>query len=247
MADYNSSYTGAQIDSAVGKALSAPSAPVMDGAASAGSSAAFARADHVHPTDTSRLAASLKGAANGVAELDENGELPGAQLSEALKQALLGIAEKVAYTDENGQEYYQALYDALYPSSPYLYVLTEEDFTCGVQNNPTSPYYSSNNNRLSYTKFDIALEGGKTYKFTATVTEAGAMGIQAYSAAALAQVNAGSAITAYTYDPGWQSYTTTLTMPASIVGARFTFRNAGNTAIGSTFAVQQLTIEEVTE
>ena len=247
MADYNSSYTGAQIDSAVGKALAAPTTPVMDGAAAAGSSTAFARADHVHPTDTSRLAASLKGAANGVAELDENGELPGSQLSEELKQALLGIAEKVAYTDENGQEYYQALYEALYPSSPYLYVLTEEDFSRGTQNQPTSPYYSSNINRISYTKFDIALEGGKTYKFTATVTEDGAMGVQGYSAAALAQVNAGSTITAAIYDPGWQSYTTTLTMPSYVVGARFIFRNASNTAIGSTFAVRQLTIEEVTE
>ena len=37
--------------------------PLMDGAASAGSAAAYARGDHVHPSDTSRLAAN-QGAAN---------------------------------------------------------------------------------------------------------------------------------------------------------------------------------------
>ena len=57
MADYNSSYTGAQIDSAVGKAIASPPTPSMDGTASAGSSASFARGDHVHPSDTSKQAA----------------------------------------------------------------------------------------------------------------------------------------------------------------------------------------------
>lgn len=33
-------------------------APAMDGTAAAGSSTQYARADHVHPTDTSRAAAS---------------------------------------------------------------------------------------------------------------------------------------------------------------------------------------------
>lgn len=37
--------------------------PAMDGTASRGSSTQYARADHVHPTDTSRLAAS-QGTAN---------------------------------------------------------------------------------------------------------------------------------------------------------------------------------------
>lgn len=36
-------------------------------------------------------------------------------ISNALKTALLTIAQKVAYIDEHGQTYYQALYDALYP------------------------------------------------------------------------------------------------------------------------------------
>lgn len=36
-------------------------------------------------------------------------------LTEEVKQALLTIAQKVAYIDENGQTYYDALYNALYP------------------------------------------------------------------------------------------------------------------------------------
>lgn len=45
---------------------------------------------------------------------------PGAAfgISEEVKQALLQIAEKVAYIDEHGQDYYDDLYDALYPPIP---------------------------------------------------------------------------------------------------------------------------------
>ena len=41
----------------------------------------------------------------------------GSGLTDEIKQALLTIAEKVAYIDEHGQTYYQALYDALYPAA----------------------------------------------------------------------------------------------------------------------------------
>ena len=56
-------------------------APVMDGAADAGSAATVSRSDHVHPTDTSRIAASQKGAASGVASLDGNKKVTAAQAS----------------------------------------------------------------------------------------------------------------------------------------------------------------------
>ena len=44
---------------------------------------------------------------------DHPGSISG--LSEAAKVALLQIAQKIAYIDEHGQDYYDALYDALYP------------------------------------------------------------------------------------------------------------------------------------
>ena len=52
----NGYQTAAQVAATVPAGSS--SAPAMDGAASAGAAAAFARADHVHPVDTSRYAAS---------------------------------------------------------------------------------------------------------------------------------------------------------------------------------------------
>ena len=64
--------------------------PVMDGTAAVGSSAKYALEDHVHPIDTSRLAASLKGAANGVAELDENGKVPSSQLPSYVDDVIEG-------------------------------------------------------------------------------------------------------------------------------------------------------------
>ena len=42
------------------------------------------------------------------------GSIGGKGLTEDVKQALLQIAEKVAYIDDDGQDYYDALYDALY-------------------------------------------------------------------------------------------------------------------------------------
>lgn len=54
--------------------------PAMDGNASPGSSVAWARGDHVHPSDTSRIPTSAKGVANGVATLDAAGKLPASQL-----------------------------------------------------------------------------------------------------------------------------------------------------------------------
>ena len=44
--------------------------PAMDGTGAAGTSAAFARGDHVHPTDTSRMAASATGADIAVSGTD---------------------------------------------------------------------------------------------------------------------------------------------------------------------------------
>ena len=64
--------------------------PAMDGTASAGSSTSWAKGDHVHPTDTSRMAANLKGAANGVAELDSNGKVPSSQLPSYVDDVIEG-------------------------------------------------------------------------------------------------------------------------------------------------------------
>lgn len=43
----------------------------------------------------------------------------GSSLTSAIKSALLQLAQKVAYIDEDGQDYYDDLYDALYPPVVY--------------------------------------------------------------------------------------------------------------------------------
>lgn len=47
---------------------------------------------------------------------------PAQGLTEDMKQALLQIARKVAYIDDQGADYYQDLYDALYPPKELLYI-----------------------------------------------------------------------------------------------------------------------------
>ena len=64
----------------------------MDGTAAAGTSNNYSRADHVHPSDTSRMAANLKGVANGVAELDNNGKVPSSQLPSYVDDVIEGYA-----------------------------------------------------------------------------------------------------------------------------------------------------------
>ena len=52
----------------------------MNGVASAGSNTTIAKGDHRHPSDTSKINTSEKGAANGVATLGSDGKVPSAQL-----------------------------------------------------------------------------------------------------------------------------------------------------------------------
>ena len=53
---------------------------LMNGSASVGSSGKIAHSDHRHPSDTTKINISEKGAANGVATLDAGGKVPSAQL-----------------------------------------------------------------------------------------------------------------------------------------------------------------------
>lgn len=54
---------------------------------------------------------------NGESVVDAINGGSGSGLTEDVKTALLACFEKVAWIDENGQDYYDALYDALYPSA----------------------------------------------------------------------------------------------------------------------------------
>ena len=62
-------------------------------------------------------ASELNDMGNTLENLD-NGKDGGSGLSDDAKAALLALLEKVAYVDENGQQYWDALHDALYPPVP---------------------------------------------------------------------------------------------------------------------------------
>ena len=75
---------------------------------------AVARADIATNTqDISDLKDGLSDMDDRVTALEEGGS--GSGLTEDIKQALLQIVEKVAYVDDDGQDYYDALEAALYP------------------------------------------------------------------------------------------------------------------------------------
>lgn len=61
-----------------------------------------------------RLQSEIDGLDDRIEALEE-GQSGGSGLTDNVKTALLQIAQKVAYIDEHGQTYYNALYNALYP------------------------------------------------------------------------------------------------------------------------------------
>jgi hypothetical protein len=94
------------IDTGATKNTASSTAPLMDGTASAGSSTDYARADHVHPTDTSRASAS---------DLTTHTSDTTAHVTAAEKSKLAGIGEKANgyYTTEvvNGDRVLTLVYD----------------------------------------------------------------------------------------------------------------------------------------
>ena len=100
--------------------LPSDSAPKMDGTASAGSSIFYSRSDHIHPTDSkigtlSNLETTEKSSLVGAVN-ELKGDVNSFEgISDEVKVALLDCFEHVAWTDEHGQEYIDALEAALYP------------------------------------------------------------------------------------------------------------------------------------
>ena len=132
--------------------------PVMDGTAAVGSSAKYAKEDHVHPSDTSRvpttrkvnnkalsaditlsasdvsaIASSAKGAANGVAELDANGLVPTAQLPSFVDD-VLEYTNKASFptTGETGKIYVDLATNLTYRWSGSAYVEISPSLALGT-------------------------------------------------------------------------------------------------------------------
>lgn len=107
----------------IGQASS--TSPVMNGAATVGTSLRYARADHVHPSDTSKVNTSLLGVANGVATLDSGGKVPSSQLP-AYVDDVLEYANQAAFpaTGETGKIYVALDTNKTYrwSGSAYIYI-----------------------------------------------------------------------------------------------------------------------------
>lgn len=114
-------------------------------------------------------------------------------LTEAIKAALLQIASKVAYIDDDGQDYYDALYDALYPpadlvSISALYIQSgtvydtaslddlKSDLTVTAvysdSSTETVTSYTLSGTLTAGTSTITVAYGGKTTTFNVTVTSA---------------------------------------------------------------------------
>lgn len=116
----------------------------------------------------------------------------GSGLTEAVKAALLQIAQKVAYIDADGQDYYDDLYDAFYPSAelvsisavysggsvtddtPLNTLKTDLTVTASYDDSTTAivtDYTLSGTLTVGTSTITVSY-GGKTTTFTVTVTHA---------------------------------------------------------------------------
>ena len=127
---------------------------------------------------------------NRVTALEGGGS--GSGLTEGIKAALLQIASKVAYIDEHGQDYYDGLYDALYPPADLVSISAVYTQSGTVYDTDTldslkddlvvTAHYSDQTTETvtTYTLSGTLTEGtstvtvaysGKTTTFNVTVTE----------------------------------------------------------------------------
>ena len=145
---------------------------------------------------TSGAAADAKIVGDELSEVNERLETleeSGVGISDDLKQALLQLASKVAYIDDDGQDYYDDLYDALYPpaslvSISAVYTQSDTVYETDTLNSlkddlvVTATYDDSSTEVItSYTLSGTLTTGtstitvsygGKTDTFTVIVTEA---------------------------------------------------------------------------
>lgn len=165
------------------------SAVVVDGTLSIVGAAADAKKTGDEISD---LKDGLTAVESDVTDLKEDiSQLSG--LSEEVKVALLQIAQKVAYIDEHGQDYYDDLYDALYPPADLVSIsavytqsgtVYDTDSLDSLKSDLVVTAHMSDQTTRTVTEYTLSgtlaegtstitvTYGGKTTTFTVTVTEA---------------------------------------------------------------------------
>lgn len=149
------------------------------------------------PEDYSQLSEDVDTLKDGFDDLDDRvtalEQGSGSGLTEDIKQALLQIAEKVAYIDEDGQDYYDALEDALYPPADLVSIsavytqsgtVYDTDSLDSLKSDLVVTAHMSDSTTRTVTDYVLSgtltegtstvtvTYGGKTTTFTVTVTEA---------------------------------------------------------------------------
>lgn len=167
-----------------------------------------------------------------------------AALSDALKAALIQLAEKIVYVDANGQQYYNALYEALYNTPAptpgdydYKFNIGEEIILGQIgyeYKQETGAYYvpleyriiPDTPYRVVYPTFDFAYEADIRYVVRVKATFAPKIAFNPTSAAGMQKVAAHQDITNYSVSSGWQDtaldgseYQYVYTPPAAINGS----------------------------
>lgn len=172
--------------------------PAMDGTASPGTSSKWAKGDHVHPTDTSRMAANLKGVAGGVAELDSTGKVPSSQLPSFVDDVIEGYyynnkfysdsAHTTEITGESGKIYVDLTTEKTYRWSGSAYAEISASLALGET---SSTAYRGDRGKAAYdhslvtsgnphnvTKSDVGLgnvdntsDSTKKSNFTGTIAQ----------------------------------------------------------------------------
>ena len=174
----------------VGALPSSTSIPTVDATLSVAGAAADAKKTGDEITSLKEDSSLLD---DRVTALEEGGS--GSGLTEDIKAAMLQIASKVAYIDEHGQDYYDALYDALYPPAPPATLLSidavyvqsgtvytsasldslKPDLTVTAHYDDSSSQvinnYTLSGTLVSGTNTITVSYGGKTDTFTVTATE----------------------------------------------------------------------------
>ena len=150
------------------------------------------------PEDYSQLSEDVSNLKDGFDDLDdrvitlEEGGT-GSGLTDDIKQALLQIAEKVVYIDEHGQDYYDALEDALYPPADLVSIsavytqsgtVYDTDSLDSLKSDLVVTAHMSDSTTQTVTNYVLSgtlaegtstitvAYGGKTTQFNVTVTHA---------------------------------------------------------------------------
>lgn len=192
---------------------------------------------------------------------DIEGEIAYLGLSEDVKQALLQIAEKVAYVDEHGQDYYDALKDALY--LPVGLVSISAVYTQSEKVYPSTPLTQLKSNLVVRARYENGTSkvitdytmNGSLEEGTSTITVAYYRKTATFTVNVSAEpytitnnlTNCANSNTAVSVNPG-ESYTATITAAYGcyVDDTYITVLMGGNDVTSTVLNDRVITISEVT-